>query len=215
MTHRYRSALALRAMAKRATRLHRLKFYRSLWTSLGHLSSGRQVLPPLQTVERRGRVGEEGLWLGEGFRKSCLFCSLPSSSLAVSSFQTWPRDWGRGCGNGDALWRSPPRTTSARSAHRWPTTAAPTTGYHRGRLCTLGARAVQTGGTKHGGVAPCLGCACSTSVSALGIWGATAGRSVSHHASHTALAPRAHGPNTLPPCASLVQRSPTAWHAVR
>jgi hypothetical protein len=73
-----------------------LPFYHSLWGDLGNLSSCRQVIPPIQAVERRGRVGEEGLCLGEGFRKSCLFCSLPSSSLAVSSFQTLPRDGGAG-----------------------------------------------------------------------------------------------------------------------
>jgi hypothetical protein len=76
--------------------INRLPFYHSLWGDLGNLSSCRQVIPPIQAVERRGRVGEEGLCLGEGLRQSCLFCSLPSSSLAVSSFQTLPRDGGAG-----------------------------------------------------------------------------------------------------------------------
>src|SRR5262249_41043969 len=80
--------------------------------------------------------------------------------------------------------------------------------YDRGRRCTLGARAVQTGGTKHGAVPPCMGYECRTSVSALGIGGATSGRSVPHHASHVALTPHAHGLNTLPPVPPTFNASP-------
>src|SRR5262249_56788539 len=53
-----------------------------------------------------------------------------------------------------------------------------------------------------------MGYKCHTSVSALGIWGATSGRSVPHHASHAALTSHAHGLNTLPPVPPPFNASP-------
>jgi hypothetical protein len=63
--------------------INRLPFYHSLWGDLGNLSSCRQVIPPIQAVERRGRVGEEGLCLGEGFRKSQIPPDLVVKSQAI------------------------------------------------------------------------------------------------------------------------------------